>query len=118
MDALIDNYCTKVLGDEQALLLDDICRTTLEKYGPSQVSYALRSFIQNGDASSFSRYRGNNTIINYRNKMKTFPRNIVLSIIGRALDNRGVDPNYRRDAIESYVNTLSEEYYMDRPIAM
>ena len=104
-------YSYGLFSNELPFALEDICKTTLEKRGISQVAYAIRLFLRNGNTMGFSRFRGDNFEVNYRAMMSAFTPKTLRETIKSSLSKRGLfDEKMSEDEmIDLYSSCLDKQ---------
>ena len=109
----IIEVCAKMFPLDSCVILDDACRCTIEKYGELQCAGAIRKYINLGDISSFSRFRGGDKSINHRENIRRLGRSILPNIMLRSLANRSIDfdPNNGQDLASFYSSVVAQELY-------
>lgn len=83
-------YTSDLFSSDLPFILDEIAMVTLENYNEVQLATAINYFVQQNNGKYFSRFRGNDRSINYRNKLAIFnPRSMEEAMIS-SLANKGV----------------------------
>lgn len=113
VDGAASQFCDILFSDELIFILDEVSNVTIESYGESQLKYALNNFLYTGSTNGFSRYRNNDTLINYRKMMSQFDNRTILDIVSKSLRVKGINTSGVdiRDLINVYAHYLVESKY-------
>lgn len=113
IDGVASQFCDILFSNELTFMLDEISNVTLEAHDEKQLEYALNKFLYTGKTGAFSRYKGDDTSINYRNKMARFDNKTILDIVSKSLRIKGVDTSGidTKGLVNVYVNKLVESKY-------
>ena len=79
-----------LFASDLPFILDDICMATLEKYDEKQLISALTAFIQSGNTKFFTRFRGHDSSVNYREKLSVFDSQTIQEAMISSLANKGI----------------------------
>ena len=90
VDDKITAYCMDLFASDLPFILDDICMATLEKYDENQLISALTTFIQSGNTRFFTRFRGHDSSVNFRDKLSIFDGQTIQEAMISSLANKGI----------------------------
>lgn len=113
IDDEIVYFCNHLFTYQLPFMLDEICNVTMENHGLAQVTQALSNFINFGNINYFSRFKGKDTKINYRERMKMFDRRNLYNVLAQSLNMKGIniDNVPFQDLPQIYAGVLEREMY-------
>ena len=106
---LIRQYIYMIYGESLAETIKYVCVTTLENYDMEQLVGAIKKYIVNEDAESFSSFNKDESGFNCREYMKLLDKDILVYIMRYTLIENGVDANSMNisDLVGSYTSYIS-----------
>ena len=114
----INAYCMDLFSSDMPFILDEICMVTMENHSEFQLQTALNVFINSGDSSYFSRYKGQDSSVNFRDKLKMFDRQTIQEAMISSLGNKGVYASNLsgQELCQMYVSALSRSQVKEQTL--